>query len=198
VWSFRRDALGAWNYERRLKAWDGVGGGKFGAALALDGVRLLAGDPLDNQAIWNAGAVYEYSLDASACATLVARSQAISPDTGGNQDFVLRAPPGSAGKLYWMLGSLHGTTPATEIYGATLPLAHDFYLDLTLSQPEAMPTKPAIGLLDANGTALAQIDLLGQLYSGLYGLRAHHAYAVVDLATLTVTHVSDPAPLQLY
>lgn len=197
VWSYRRDALGAWNYERRIKAWDGVGGGKFGASLALDGSRLLAGDPLDDQASPIGGAVYEYSLDGSACATLVARSQALSPAIGGNQDFVLRAPPGSAGDIYWFVGSLHGTTPTTQIYGATLPLAHDFYLDLTVTAPGAMPTKPGVGLLDANGTALAQIELPGQVYSGHYGLTAHHAYVVVDLATLTVTHVSDPARLEL-
>jgi hypothetical protein len=197
VWCFRRAATGTWSHERRIKSWDGVGGGMFGAALALQGSRLLVGSPWDGSANFLAGSVYDYSLDASPCATLVARSQMIATDLGGTQDLVLRAPASSAGDLYWLLGSLSGTLPVTELYGVTLPLTHDAYLDLSVNQPGSMPLKPALGFLDADGRALAQVELGGLIYAPLKGLRAHHVFVAVDLATLTISHVSNPAPLQL-
>jgi hypothetical protein len=122
----------------------------------------------------------------------------ISLYAGGTQSWDLDAGPAHAGQLYLVLGSLSGTAPGIPLGGGlTLPLNHDFWLDFTLSMPNAPPLFESLGVLDAAGTRHAfGLDLPSGLPAALAGIIVHHAFVAID-GSGTPAFVSTPLPLYL-
>ena len=67
----------------------------------------------------------------------------------------------------------------------------------TLNHPTSPPLVGNLGLLDPLGRATMQFLLPAGVAAGLAGATAHHAYALLDLAALTVTHASNAVPVAL-
>ncbi|MCZ6596063.1 MAG: hypothetical protein O7B99_00325 [Planctomycetota bacterium] len=131
--------------------------------------------------------------------TVVGEAQ-VSVSAGGTQDLLLDTCPPRPGERYVVLGSFSGTSPGIVVDGLTLPLAADAYFAVTFSTllpPSAPPVVDALGFLDAEGTATARFELGAGVNPSFVGLTLHHAYAVLEPGTLTVTLVSNPVALQL-
>lgn len=170
----------------------GVYGTYFGGALALDGERAIVGAPYDDGAFQDAGEAWAY--DVGALAIDVA---AVSLATGGTQGLALEAGFGEAGQIHLVLGSFAGTAPGVPLGGVTLPLAIDPYLLYALANPGAPPIVGGLGVLDGDGAASAQVVVPAGLSPSLAGATAHHAYVVLDAATLAVRAASEAEALAL-
>ena len=60
----------------------------------------------------------------------------ISITAGGTQKLTLDAGTGNAGSLFWIFGSMTGTTPGISIFGPHMYLNPDPYTDLALGVDE--------------------------------------------------------------
>ena len=116
----------------------------------------------------------------------------ISLASGGAQNMQLRAGATHAGELYWVLGTLTGTTPG---FGG-LPLNFDNYFLFTLNNPNTL-IQNQIGFLNGSGAGTATFALPPGLDPGLAGATFHHAYAAIELVSFGVTAISNPVPLTL-
>ncbi len=136
---------------------------------------------------------------ASRTSALFASPVSLSLATGGTQTLALSAGPANAGRFHFVLGTLSGTTPGIALDGFVLPLNVDAYTFQSLLAPNAAPFGNTFGLLDANGQATATVTLPPGLSPALAGLRADHAYVVIDVAPtlVAVTLVSPSAGLEL-
>jgi hypothetical protein len=110
---------------------------------------------------------------------LSSATSTISVASGGAQSMCLSAGPAHAGKLYWMLGSLHGTTPGMLLGGVQVPLNYDPYMQFTILNPNTPPLANGLGLLDGSGRAAVTFAIPPGLGPVLVGLHADHAFGVV-------------------
>ena len=67
----------------------------------------------------------------------------------------LSASPANAGAIYFLLGTISGTTPGQLLGDSLLPLNLDGYFLYTLLNPGKPPLQSSLGFLDANGSATA-------------------------------------------
>ena len=117
----------------------------------------------------------------------------LSVAAGGTQTLSLDAGPEHAGAIYFVLGSLSGTQPGTDLGGPILlPLNNDFYFALTLTAPNTAFLFNAIGFLDGAGQGTAMATLAPGLSPSLVGILAHHAFTL-----LNQPFVSNPVPVAL-
>jgi hypothetical protein len=178
---WRRDGAGVWHESARLvhtsaATLDELGATR-GGALALDAGRVMAG--AQKHAAFE-GLVAQWSLG-----TLLHGANELSLASGGAHDLIVRGGSDAAGDLYFVLGSLSGTSPGVALApGVTLPLVPDVYTDLCLAV--AAPIAPAFGLLDAQGAANAAFALPAGAHPALAGLVLHHAVLSIDLTTFQV------------
>jgi hypothetical protein len=115
---------------------------------------------------------------------------------GGAQELALDAGPAHAGEVYWMFGSLAGTSPGIPLGGVVLPLNWDPYLALTLNHPTAGAFTGFFSTLTPDGGGAAALTLPGSLSASLVGLTAHHAYlAFDDLLAGSISFASNAVPL---
>jgi hypothetical protein len=114
--------------------------------------------------------------------------------TGGTQNLYLNAGLGHAGQNYLVGGSASGTNPGTQMGAFLIPLNFDWYTDFTLANANVGYFVNTLGTLDANGRALAQIQV--PPLPGFGGATVHHAYAVLD-AFNNILFVSEAAPLEI-
>ena len=133
------------------------------------------------------------------CQPFSADAAGVSIAAGGSVQFALDAGAEHAGSLYWILGSVTGTSPGIPLDGELLPLVPDGYFGLTLSVPGAGIFDGALAFLDGDGEAAAAIQLVpGALTPGLAGTVLHHAYLVADVAgSGAVVFASNPIPTAL-
>jgi hypothetical protein len=118
------------------------------------------------------------------CQELSANVGAISLASGGAQDISLHAGAANAFELYWILGSVSGTSPGIPLSGGgELPLVIDDYFLFTLLNPNTLPSG-SLAFLDANGAASAQWAIPGGLSPSLVGTVFFHAYLTLDPVTL--------------
>jgi hypothetical protein len=129
--------------------------------------------------------------------TLWADGDSLSTSAGGAVGLDLIAGSNHAGEVFLVLGSLSGTAPGLTAFGVTLPLNPDVYLQQVLNHPTAAPLAGNLGALDALGSGALTFGLPAGAAAALSGLTAHHAYVLLDPGTLTVTHASNPVPLEL-
>ncbi len=124
---------------------------------------------------------WEYSGPVPA---LVADTWTVSIGTGGTQKLFLDAGATHAARLYWVFGSVTGTTPgitlASAIGAVHISLNPDIWTDYTIALPNTATLANTKATLDASGTAQAAFNIPKvNLPSGI-GLVFHHAYLVYD------------------
>lgn len=135
------------------------------------------------------------SLDlgsANGSVSLGADRSSVSIATGGTQNFTLCAGAANGGDLAYMAGSTSGTVPGIPLGVATLPLNLDSYTLFTLSPN---PVMYFFGALSPAGKAAT--DFVLPPGTTLSPFTAHHAYAVIDLATFAVSFASNATPVDL-
>ena len=78
----------------------------------------------------------------------------VSVTAGQSQVMTIDAGPQNAGRTYWMLGTLSGTSPGTPLPGGlTLPLNNDGYFQFTRMTPNSAFLSNSLGTLDGQGRA---------------------------------------------
>ena len=132
-----------------------------------------------------------------ACSSLIADVNAVSLSAGGAQNLALQAGPAHAGDLYFFLGSITGVTPGFQYGGLTIPLNIDPYFLLLLLDPAASPVANGFNSLDTGGQGLARLTLPPAMDPTLAGITVHHAYVVLDSATLNPVFASNPVQVLL-
>jgi glucose/arabinose dehydrogenase len=132
------------------------------------------------------------------CDPLSESTDHLSLSTGGRVDFTLNADTVNAGMLYFLLGSMSGTSPGTQFGAVTLPLnsVNDPWFQLTSTLFNPAMLQNTLGFLDAQGRGTAAL-VTPPLPPSLLGLPLHHAYLVVDLGALQVRTASNAMPLVL-
>ncbi len=184
-----------------LGRFDGAtAGDELGAELAVagdvngDGVsELIMGLPkADTTGGTDTGLV---RLGSPVTMPLWAERHLVSLVAGGTEDMHLEAGAAHAGSIYWVLGSVTGTSPGVVVGGMNLPVNLDDYMRLTFKFGDPL-FQTFLGLLDVNGEASAALILPPGLDPAFAGFVVHHAYMVVStpgIADMT----SNPVPLTL-
>ncbi len=170
-------------------------GDTFGFAVDLEGTEVLVGAP--NAAVCCAGPGMAHLFSFEAGPHLLADAVSVSVSLGGSQELQLGACPEHALDLYFLAGSASGTAPGFAFGAFLVPLNPDAYLGYTLLHPGEVPLPGSFGVLDAYGRATASFTLPAGVATALPGLVLHHAYAVLDAATLAMEAVSPPVPVAL-
>ncbi len=115
--------------------------------------------------------------------------------TGGTQKLTLNAGLAHANRLYWIFGSVTGTTPGINLLGVHIPLQVDAYTNFTIANPNSAVLRNSRSSLNANGTATASFHVPANLLV-TSGFTFHHAYVVYDAAG-TMYMASNAVPLTL-
>jgi FG-GAP repeat len=190
VYRFNRTG-GVWTQTAKFFGSEPFASAWFGNAIARDenllAVAAYAGpSPLP-------GKVHLFSIGGGA--HLQGGAASISASLGGSQPLQLGACPEHAGDYYLILGSLSGTAPALPLGNAELPLVFDSYTLFGLQSPNSPFLPASLGLLDPSGRANAEFRLPPGSVPNLIGQTAHHAFLVLDQATLDVELASNPTPV---
>lgn len=113
---------------------------------------------------------------------LAAGVESLSIAAGGAQALALTADPCAfGGSLYLVLGSLSGTDPGLPLESVVLPLNPDDYTTFTLTNAsDGVILVDTLGLLDAQGTAAAAIQVPPWLSPSLAGTVLNHAFLALD------------------
>lgn len=115
-----------------------------------------------------------------ACETFSVDTAEFCLSLGGTQTMRLHAGAAHAGRLYGVMGSLTGTAPGFPFGAATVPLNFDFYTQLSIAEGNVPPFVNTISVLDGAGEAEAAFTAPGGLPAVVLGLKAYHAYVVLD------------------
>jgi len=113
---------------------------------------------------------------------LVTNASTVSLAAHRTQKFTLDAGTRHANKIYFLLGTLSGTTPGIKLSKTvTLPLNNvlDPYLAITLAFPNSPLLVRSLGRLGASGRGTAQWTAIPQIPLTLIGKRFHHAFVVI-------------------
>ena len=111
--------------------------------------------------------------------TLTASPATVSIATGGTQAFALDAGNHHAGKLYWILGSVSGTSPGVSVGPVNIPLNPDVYTEITIAAANSTVLTNTMGTLDGSGWGSASFNM-PKTVSAAIGLKLYHAYLVYD------------------
>jgi hypothetical protein len=186
-----------WDEGTKFYASTPATGDSFGYAVAMSGSEVLIGAPHIQTAPGYPGRVFLVSLDPQGPSLLTDGGQ-VSLSAGGAQGFQLGACTSHAGDVYVFAGTASGPSPGFALGGVAVPLNLDAYFLFTTSNLGAPPLVAGLGILDASGRAEAAFQLpAGVLQPALAGVVLHHAYAVLDGATLQLEAVSGAVPVEL-
>lgn len=105
----------------------------------------------------------------------------LSVASGGTQTLHVAAGAANAGKLYFTLGSLSGTSPGIPVDSVVLPLNFDSYTNFTLTVPNGAILSSSLGFLAAGGTATTRFNLPPGAVPTLAGSTVSHATLVFDI-----------------
>lgn len=101
----------------------------------------------------------------------------------------LDAGDANAGRSYYMLGSVSGTTPGFALPYVTVPLVLDAYSFLLIDLPNVLISSQ-IGTLDGLGQATATFQVPPGTPANLMGVTFYHAFVLLspkDFASNPVT-----------
>lgn len=113
----------------------------------------------------------------------------------GTQTLTLNAGKVHASRLYWVFGSITGTSPGSQLLGVHVPLNFDPYTEFTIGNANTPLLKSTRGQLDANGGATASFNVPANA-PAVAGFTLHHAYVVYD-ANGAFYMASNAVPLRL-
>lgn len=160
----------------------------YAHAMAYDSVRhqvvLFAGNG-------NAANTWEYGLPR----TLTASPATISIANGGTQTLTLNSGTGLGNKLYWIFGSMSGTTPGINLLGVNIPLNPDAYTDIAIGAVNSTVFTNFKRTLSATGTATASLIIPAKQPIPA-GFRLYHAYVVYDGTTGQFFTASNPVSVE--
>ncbi len=132
--------------------------------------------------------------------SLTGSPSTISIATGGVQKFALAAGTQHASRLYWIFGSVTGTTPGvtllSTVCSVTIPLVPDFYTNITIAQPNTAFLIKTKGALNGSGQGQASLVVPTKLPTAAIGVTLYHAYLVYD-AKNNFYMASNPVTLTL-
>jgi hypothetical protein len=128
--------------------------------------------------------------------SLGATPQTISISAGGTQTLSLFGGAPNAGQLYFVLGSVSGTTPGIPVDSVLLPLNFDAYFAATLT-PNTPLLAPSLSFLNGSGNGTCSFNIPAATVIGGVPFTAHHAYVVFNLGLGVVTFASNAAPVTL-
>ncbi len=105
-----------------------------------------------------------------------------------------------ASRLYWIFGSVTGTSPgvtlASPAGSVNIPLNPDFYTDITIGLANSAILTKTRGVLDASGKGSASLNVPKITNSSAIGVKFYHAYLVYD-AKNNLYLASNPVELML-
>lgn len=160
----------------------------------LDGqADVLLGAPRDG--LYGEGSA---SLVSGRSLELTSDKHLISVVEGGTAQFSLDAGVERAGDFYIVLGGFSGTEPGLPTPVGVYPLNFDGYSNYTLiGAPEFVGFQ---GLIDAQGRASAQLQLVPNAPPSLVGFQLHFAYFTLDLGAqgIPTTLVSNAVPVGFF
>jgi hypothetical protein len=194
---FRYDGS-SWVERQKLIPSDGAANDKFAFHLALAENVAVSGAWRDDDAGADSGSAYIFERGGGFHHPLNGSPCAISLLAGGTQSMVIDMGAAYAGSLYWIFGSVTGTTPGITFPGGiNLPLQFDPYFKLTLAHPFFGIFGGFVALLDGDGEALASLTLPPGSDPGLAGVTLFHALTVsavfgtVDAASNAISVLLD-------
>jgi hypothetical protein len=114
---------------------------------------------------------------------------------GGTQTLTVNAGKAHANRLYWIFGSVTGTTPGVNLLGVHVPLNPDLYTDVAMGAVNTTVFAKFRGTLDGNGLATASFRVPSNLPLPA-GFTFHHAYVVYD-ASGKFYMASNAVPLRM-
>jgi len=165
-----------------------------GNTLDLVGAARFVDDPsVVDTGIGAAPVVDLGALERQPVAPLTADVPSLSLVGGGVQALALSAPAHPS-ELYWVLGSITGTSPGIAVDGQMIPLTLDAYTLQTLAAPNQAHLSGTLGALDTSGAGTAAIVIPPASDPALAGLTLYHAF--VTLAG-QVTSASNAVSLTL-
>ncbi|MBK6938829.1 MAG: FG-GAP repeat protein [Planctomycetes bacterium] len=187
VWMYRRTSAG-WLEVAKLEAPDSASSDRFGADVALDGDRIAAGVPGDDDQGSSSGSAWSVLVPSDADFELAGTPAYLNPcgtscGLSGAQTLFLDMGTAYAGSTYFVLGSVTGTNPGVPLGAYHLPLNIDAYTLYTTSGFGGGPLIPRVGVLDAAGRAsLAFVLPPSSALAGLPldGVFVHHAAVLLD------------------
>ena len=141
------------------------------------------------------GAVEVFALDGS-CRTFSAFPRTVPLSRGGKHVMTVDAGPALAGLPYLIAGTSSGTSPGFTVAGTRVPLVPDPWFGLTLNSGPSKLWSQGAGVLDANGQAVAWLDLPPVDDPALLGFELNHVAAVFS-ETGALLHVSNSTSLQV-
>jgi hypothetical protein len=121
-------------------------------------------------------------------------SSTLSIASGGTVTMSLDAGPKNAGSLYWLIGSVSGSSPGLSFGPYNVPVNNDPYLNYTILNPNFLPLGNAFGFFDSNGKATATFWLPPGLVV-LPGVNVTHSFMVFPWQKISV--VSNPTTITL-
>jgi hypothetical protein len=120
----------------------------------------------------------------------------VSISAGGVHALSLSAGASKAGNLYFLLGSISGTTPGLPVDAVILPLNFDAYFAATLT-PNTPLLAPNLSFLNGAGQGTCSFTIPASTVIGGVPFSAHHAYVVFNLGLGVVTYASNAVPVTL-
>lgn len=112
---------------------------------------------------------------------LTADKTQLSLFAGDDLNMTIDAGPEYANQLYYMFGSLAGTSPGIPVDAWILPLVLDNYLLYTFNNPNGPILQNNLSTLDANGQGSVTLDLPAGQFLQLSGGQIHHALVTIDV-----------------
>jgi len=126
--------------------------------------------------------------------SLYADATTLSESTGGIVNFTLNSGSTHAGRTYFMLGSVTGTSPGFPLPGGlVLPLNWDIFTGMVFKLANTPAFEDFYGTLDGSGQATAQLDSFGPLPPGGLGVKLYFAY----LQYSPFDFVSNPVAIEI-
>jgi hypothetical protein len=169
--------------------------GRSGVGMAYDSVRqrtVMHGG-------WGTAALadtWEYGVTMP----LSASPSTISIATGGTHAFTLDAGVPNANRLYWIFGSITGTSPGVTLLSAvgsvTIPLVPDPWTSITIASANTTILSKTRGALDGSGKGSASFNVPSTTISAAIGVKFYHAFLAYD-ANSNYYLASNPVTLTL-
>ncbi|MHC4815956.1 MAG: hypothetical protein ACYTFN_23030 [Planctomycetota bacterium] len=119
----------------------------------------------------------------------------LSLRSGGTQKLTMNAGKTHANRLYWIVGSVSGTSPGINLSGVSIPLNPDPYTDFTIANTNSTILTNFRGGLDTEGNATASFNVPSGL-PPLVPFTVYHACLVYDTQGRFYM-ASNPVPLAL-
>jgi hypothetical protein len=102
----------------------------------------------------------------------------------------MKAGVAQAGRGYWVVGSLNGTSPGLPIGSVVLPVNPDVWFNYTINHPNQGPLVNSLGFLNGIGQSTGAFAIPAGTTPALVGLTVNHAYMLGPVINFSSNPVS--------